>query len=305
MPVAAIFPGQGSQIAGMGKDVAAAHPAAAETFARADRVLGFPLSALCFDGPDERLGATDIQQPAIFTTSVAIWRAGLAAGKFSESTFSHMGGLSLGEYTALHLAGALSFDDALRLVQTRGRLMQEAAERQRGGMVSIIGLDEPQVLALCEKAAREGRVAPANFNCPGQIVISGEEGGCAAAVRLIDEFGGRAIPLKVAGAFHSELMRSAADGLRPVLDACEIRAPRVPVIANVDATYHTGPSQIRDSLYLQVFNPVRWQSCVERMVADGCMEFREIGPQRVLTGLMRKIHRTARAVNVSTAADLA
>ena len=301
---AAIFPGQGAQFVGMGQDVAAAHPVAAEVFAQADEILGIKLSTLCFTGPDERLNATDIQQPAIFTTSVALWRAALQTGLFNADQFAALGGLSLGEYTALHLAGVLSFPDALRLVQRRGQLMQQAAENSRGGMVSLMGMDESQALALCEKVATIGRVRPANYNCPGQIVISGELGGCEAAAAQAEAYGGKAIPLKVAGAFHSDLMKPAADQFRVALDACEFKPARRPVIANVDAEYHRDAAAMRNSLYSQVFNPVRWQMCVERLVADGCTTFWEVGPNRVLTGLNRKINRTVKTINVSKAADL-
>lgn len=297
---AAIFPGQGAQLVGMGRDVADAHPVVAEVFAQADEILGFSLSKLCFEGPADRLDATDIQQPAIFTTSVALFRAGIDAGVFKAKSFAAMGGLSLGEYTALHLAGAVPFEDALRLVARRGQLMQQASEQSAGGMVSLLGLDEEKVLALCERVADQGRVRPANFNCPGQIVISGDQAACVAAAALADEFGCRAIPLKVAGAFHSELMRPAAEGLRPVLAKCRFMQPQVRVIANVNAEYHHEPAGIRESLYRQVINPVRWQACVERMSADGCTAFWEIGPNRHLTGMMRKINRKMTAINISS-----
>lgn len=302
---AAIFPGQGAQLVGMGKDVATQFPVAADTYARADDLVGFELSKLCFEGPAERLNATDIQQPAIFTTSVAIFRAALDAGRFTADHFAAMGGLSLGEYTALHLAGSLSFDDALRLVHRRGQLMQEACETHPGGMVSLMGMDEERVLALCERVADSGRASPANFNCPGQIVISGDKAACEVAARLAEDFDGKAVPLQVAGAFHSELMRSAAEGLRPALAACEFRRPAPRVIANVDAEYHRDPAAIRESLYRQVINPVRWQACVERLLADGCEVFWEIGPNRVLTGLMRKINRKTKTLNISSADCLA
>lgn len=288
----------------MGRDVAERHACAREVFSRADAVLGFPLSTLCFDGPEERLGATDVQQPAIFTTSVAIFHAALDAGRIRTDDFVAMGGLSLGEYTALHLAGAIEFEDALRLVHERGRLMQAAAEARPGGMVTILGLDEAAVLGICERLARFGCISPANFNTPGQIVISGDRAACEAAPAEIEAAGGKHVVLKVAGAFHSELMRPAADSLRATLDAASIRAPRIRVIANVDAGYHGEPASIRESLYRQVFNPVRWQGCVERLIADGCEEFREIGPNRHLSGMMRKIDRAAKAVNISTLADL-
>jgi [acyl-carrier-protein] S-malonyltransferase len=302
---AAIFPGQGAQLVGMGKDVADAYPAAAEVFDRADAVLGFSLSSLCFEGPAERLDATDIQQPAIFTTSVALYRAGEAAGVFSVDAFAALGGLSLGEYTALHVAGAMPFEEALRLVARRGELMQQAAEATPGGMVSIIGADEETVLSVCERVADRGRVQPANFNCPGQIVISGDRAACEAAVQLADEVGCRMIALPVAGAFHSEHMRPAAEGLKPALAACPFEVPRQRVIANVDADYHRDPDGIRASLYRQVINPVMWQACIERMMADGCDAFWEIGPNRHLTGMMRKINRKMKAVNLSGADSLA
>lgn len=291
-------------MAGMGRDVAAACTVAADTFAEADQVLGWELSRLCFEGPAERLEETSIQQPAIFTTSVALFRAGADAGCFQPESFTAMGGLSLGEYTALHLAGALSFADALRLVARRGQLMQEACEASAGGMVSLLGIEEERALALCERVAGQGRVRPANFNCPGQIVISGDRAACEAAAALADEFDCRAIPLKVAGAFHSELMCPAAEGLKPALEACSLAAPRVRVVANVDGEYHRDPDSIRESLYRQVINPVRWQACVERMIADGCGAFWEIGPNRHLTGMMRKINRGMKAINISTAESL-
>ncbi len=284
----------------MGKDVADRYSVAADTFAQADETLGFKLSELCFEGPAERLNATDIQQPAIFTTSVAIFRAALDEHVFKTRQFAAMGGLSLGEYTALHLAGSLSFDDALRLVHRRGQLMQEACEKYPGGMVSLMGMDEDKVLALCERVVATGRVGPANFNCPGQIVISGDKAACEAAAKLAEDFDGKAIPLQVAGAFHSELMRSAAEDLKPALADCEFTAPAPRVIANVDAEYHSGADAIREALYRQVFNPVRWQACVERLIADGCEPFWEVGPNRVLTGLMRKINRKTKTINISS-----
>jgi [acyl-carrier-protein] S-malonyltransferase len=301
---AAIFPGQGAQLIGMGRDVAEQYPAAAEIYAQADEILGFKLSELCFNGPPERLNATDIQQPAIFATSVALFRAAVAATRFKADAFAAVGGLSLGEYTALHLAGAMSLADALQLVYRRGQLMQQAAERAAGGMVSLLGGDEAAVLGLCEKVREKGRVGPANYNCPGQIVISGDKLACDAAAELAGEFGLRAVPLPVAGAFHSELMRPAAEGLRTALAACNITRPKIRVIANVSADYHTDPAAIRESLYQQVVSPVRWQMCVERLIADGCSEFWEVGPNRHLTGMMRKINRSAKTTNVSTAADL-
>ena len=296
---AVIFPGQGSQAVGMGKDVAGASERARDVFRRADEVLGFDLARTCFEGPAETLEQTDIQQPAIFVTSVAIWQAFLEAGG-SREQFSFAGGLSLGEYTALHVAGALEFDDALRLVHRRGRLMQEAARARPGGMVSLTGADEVTATALCDRARDDDVLAPANFNCRGQVVISGSEPACDRAMRLAEEFSCRAVRLAVAGAFHSPLMASAAESLAPVLASTTLTEPSIPVVANVDAEYHRSPASIRESLRRQVTHPVLWQRCVERMIADGVDRFMEIGPGRVLTGLMRKINRDVTAINVSS-----
>jgi [acyl-carrier-protein] S-malonyltransferase len=298
---AAIFPGQGAQSIGMGRDVADAYGVARDTFAEADSVLGFGLSDLCFNGPDERLSATDVQQPAILTTSVALFRAAVDAGMFKPDDFAAVGGLSLGEYTALHIAGVLSFADALKLVYKRGQLMQAACDATDGGMVSLMGADESKVDDLCAAVGSAGRVSPANFNCPGQIVISGQRAACEAAARQAEDFGMKAVPLKVAGAFHSALMKPAADELRETLATSEFQPPRIRVVSNVDANYHDDPATLRDSLYQQVFSPVRWQMCVERMIADGCARFFEVGPGKVLVGLLRKINRDVKGVNVSTA----
>lgn len=304
MSTAVIFPGQGAQSVGMGRDVADASTAARAVFDRANDVLGFDLARVCFDGPAAELERTDIQQPAIFVTSVAIWEAWLEAGASQES-ITHCGGLSLGEYTALHVAGAVSFEDALRLVRRRGELMQQAAVASPGGMVSLVGADEAAAGALCERARGDDVLAPANFNCPGQIVIAGSRSACERAVTLAGEFQCRAVPLAVAGAFHSPLMQSAADGLEPVLEQTRITTPKMKVIANVDAEYHCDPVSIRDSLRRQVTQPVLWRRCVERIMEDGVGQFVEIGPGRILTGLMRKINRNVPCANVSTAESIA
>ncbi len=297
---AVIFPGQGSQIVGMGADLVQSSSRALAIYKRADDVLGFDLSALCFEGPAEKLAQTDIQQPAIFVTSVALWEALLEAGG-NPGQFERTGGLSLGEYTALYVAGAVGFEDALKLVHRRGQLMQDAALASPSGMVSLIGGDEASATALCDRA-REGEVlAPANFNCPGQVVISGSKGACQRAVSVASEFGCRAVALPVAGAFHSPLMESAADGLWPVLEETRFDEPSMPVIGNVDADYHSSPDSIRQSLRRQVTQPVLWQRCIEGMIRDGADRFVEVGPGRVLTGMMRKIDRGMTAINVSTA----
>lgn len=301
---AIIFPGQGAQQVGMCKDVYVASTEARGVFEEANSILGLDLTRLCHEGPADRLDATDMSQPAIFVTSVAVWRALEAQGIAAELAPSAMAGLSLGEYSALHLAGWLTFKDALTLVARRGKLMQAAAEASSGGMVSIMGLDDEQTLRLCEEAAGGEVLAPANYNCPGQIVISGTKAACERAVNIAEKHGGRAVALNVAGAFHSALMGPAVDGLTEALQSARITTGRIPVVANVSAGYHGDPDSVRASLREQVAKPIRWQASIERLIAEGYDRFAEVGPGRVLTGLMRKINRTVKAVNYSTAAAL-
>ena len=294
---AVIFPGQGSQIVGMGRDVAEAVPRAREVFDHANRVLGFDIAQTCFEGPAERLEQTDIQQPAIFVTSVALWEAFLDAGG-SRDAFACTGGLSLGEYTALYVAGAMGFAEGLRLVRKRGELMQKAAEAAPGGMVSLRA-DEELAKSVCDRARGDDVLAPANFNCPGQVVISGSKSACDRAMEVAGDAECRAIALPVAGAFHSSLMISAAEGLWPALMNTPFTNPEIPVIANLDAEPHQGDDAIRTALRGQVTRPVLWQKSIERMIAAGITRFVEIGPGRVLTGMMRKIDREMTAINVS------
>ncbi len=298
--IAAVFPGQGSQAVGMGRDVAETSTRAAGVFARANEVLNFDLRQYCFGGPAEQLERTDIQQPAIFVTSVAIWEALLEQG-VSADRFCAFAGLSLGEYTALTAAGSMGFEDALRLVHRRGQLMQQAALASPSGMVSLIGADEDTAVQLCKQASEGEVLSPANFNCPGQIVISGAKSACERAVAMAEESGCRAIPLKVSGAFHSALMQPAADRLGEVLRETAVRMPRIPVVANVTAQPHTDPDGIRRLLQSQVVQPVRWQESMEHLIGQGVEMFMEVGPGRVLTGLMKKINRKVPTVNVSTA----
>ncbi len=296
-----MFTGQGAQSVGMGKDIADICPAAADVFKRADDILGIPLSTLCFEGPEEELTRTDIQQPAIFTTSVAIWTAVLDRNDGAASLLQASAGLSLGEYTALHAAGSLTFEDALRLVRRRGQLMQEAAEASPSGMVSILSKDTAAVLALCEEAAQGDVLVPANFNCPGQIVISGGKAACERAVDLAEKHGVRPVPLNVAGAFHSPLMASAGAKLGEILADTSFEMPRCPVICNVDAKVHTTPDSMRAKLTDQVTHPVRWQESIENLIKEGYDCFIEIGPGRILSSFMRKIDRKMKTINVSTA----
>lgn len=301
---AVLFPGQGSQVVGMGRDVAESSERARNVFHRANEILDFDLAALCFEGPAEELEKTDIQQPAIFVTSVAFWEAFLEAGGRRE-LFARTGGLSLGEYTALYVAGAVDFEKCLRLVRHRGQLMQEAAVAVPSGMVSLVGADEAVAREVCDRARQADVLAPANFNCPGQIVISGSSSACKRALDIATEVGCRAVQLPVAGAFHSPIMNSAAEGLWPTLEATDFQPPEIPVVANVNAEYHGTPAMIRESLKNQIIRPVLWQKCVENMVGAGVERFVEVGPGRVLTGLMRKIDRKKIAINMSTADSVA
>jgi len=298
---AILFPGQGAQAVGMGRDIVERSAAARALFERAGAVLGFDLMQLCFDGPADRLNATDISQPAIFVTSAAIWTALAELPEAATLQPEAFAGLSLGEYTALWRAGSMEFEDGLRLVRERGRFMQEAAESRRGGMVSVMGLDPAQVTAVCKEAAGSDVLAPANFNSPGQIVISGDQAACERSVAVVERLGGRAMPLKVAGAFHSPLMKAAADRLRPILERTPFRPPEIPVVSNVNADYHRGTDNIRRLLEIQVAEPIQWEGTIRRLLADGFTRFVEVGPGRVLTGLMRGIDRTVETINVSSA----
>ncbi len=300
---AVIFPGQGAQSVGMGKDIYDASGRAREIYAQGSEVLGFDIAALCFEGPAEKLERTDIQQPAIFVTSVAIWEAFLDAGA-DRNRFTHMGGLSLGEYTALYAAGAISFREAVEVVRRRGELMQAAAVASPSGMVSLVGADAEKARTVCEEAAQGEVLGEANFNCPGQIVIAGSKSACERAVVAAEGVGCRAIPLAVAGAFHSPFMHSAAEGLSVVLAGATFETPRAQVISNVDAHYHGDADSIRSTLCRQVTQPVLWEKCVGAMLADGVSDFVEIGPGRVLTGLMRKIDRKQSITNISKAESL-
>ena len=286
-----LCPGQGAQAVGMGKDFAAAAPAAREVFDAANRLIGFDLATLCFDGPEERLNQTDISQPAIYVTSIAAYRAGVAVGKVSPDAVGVLAGLSLGEYTALHLGGAFSFEDGLKLVAARGRYMQEAAIASPSGMVAIMGADEAAVGQLCEEAAQGEVMVPANYNSPGQIVVSGTMAACQRVAALAEAKGFKAIPLKVAGAFHSPLMQAAADRMGAELEKVEIGVPKATVYANVTASPHGDPASIRRLLVEQIVRPVRWEQTMQKVFATPDLRFVELAPGRTLTGLAKKINR--------------
>jgi len=304
MKTAFLFPGQGAQVVGMGSDIAQAFPAAAQIYRKADKILGYQLSRLCFDGPQEKLDTTTFSQPAIFVTSAAILEVIRAEAPSIKPDVT--AGLSLGEYTALYAAGLCSFEQTLLLVSERGRAMQAAADATDGAMVSIIGLDEEKVNQLCEQAAEGELLKPVNFNCPGQIVISGAKAACERAARLAPEFGAiKAVPLAVAGAFHTEMMTPAAEKLSAALEQCSIEEPAdTKVIANIDAEYYSSAQKIRHGLVKQLTCPILWQKCMQRLMADGVQRFYEIGPGKVLTGLMRRIDRKTPVTNISNLAAL-
>jgi [acyl-carrier-protein] S-malonyltransferase len=295
-----LFPGQGAQLVGMGADIVGAFPAAARLFCRANEIVGFDLQSICFNGPEDKLNSTEISQPAIFTVSAAL----LEIMKDAAPTLKPQvtAGLSMGEYTALYAAGLMSFEDAIKLVLKRGQAMQAAAGASKGGMVSILGLDEPKVKELCAEASKGQLLAPVNFNCSGQIVISGNIEACQRAVELAPKYGAmKAIPLAVAGAFHTEMMTPAAGALEQTLAGCPFKNPTdIQTIANVSADYYVSADQIRRGLVRQLIEPILWQKCMERLMADGVQKFYEIGPNRVLTGLMKRIHRRADIVNISS-----
>lgn len=282
-----VFPGQGAQYAGMGRDLYERYPEARAAFAEADEVLGFPLSRLCFEGPEERLQLTEITQPAVLAASVAALRVLEARGLRPDL----VAGLSLGEYTALVAAGSLEFADALRIVHLRGRLMQEAVPPGEGAMAAVLGLDDAAVEALCREASTADQlVVPANYNCPGQVVIAGHARAVAEAARRAAEAGARrVVPLPVSAPFHTPLMRPAAERLAPVLRATPIRDAAVPVACNVDGRLRQRAEELREALILQVDHPVRWQDCVRSLLAAGATRFLEVGPGRALTGFVRRI----------------
>lgn len=307
--MAFLFPGQGSQTVGMGHTLAEAHPVAAATFAEADEVLGFKLSDLCFHGPEAELTDTVNAQPALLATSVALARVldaqlgALPAGAGPVFVAGH----SMGEYTALVAAGAMSFADGLRLVRERGRLMKQAGVENPGMMAAILGLEEADVASLCREAAGQsgGIVQVANDNCPGQVVISGDKAGMEAAMTALAAAGARkVVPLAVSIASHSPLMAPAAGALEQAIQATPISLPRVPVIGNTTAQPLTTVEAIRAELVAQLTGSVRWTASMQAALAAGITAFVEIGPGDVLTGLIKRIDRGAARHSVSDPENL-
>ncbi len=293
--VAYIFPGQGSQTVGMGKDLCDSFAPAAAIFTKADAVLGFSLSHLCFSGPDDELRLTVNAQPAILTVSLACLQAARekAGGRLLPPAF--VAGHSLGEYTALAVADVIDFDTAIFLARERGRLMHEAGMKRSGGMAAILGMDEPTLAGVCQETG----TCIANYNSPGQLVISGATEDIARATELAKARGAsRALPLPVSGAFHSPLMQPAREGLAKVIAGIQFRDPSIPIVANTTARVLTSASEVKEELTAQLCNGVQWQRSIEFMVSKGVTTFIEIGPGKVLTGLVKRIDRKASTVNI-------
>ena len=299
--VAFLFPGQGSQAIGMGKDLAERYPVAKQTFSEADEALGTQLSQLCFEGPEDQLRLTENTQPAILTVSVAAWR--VLNEKGIKPSF--VAGHSLGEYSAHVAAGTLTFADAVRAVRNRGRYMQEAVPVGTGAMAAIVGMNLEAVSALCADAGQGEVCEPANINSPDQIVISGHAGAIERAIKLAEERGAkRAKALPVSAPFHCSLMKPAQDRLAKDLEGLNFSAPQVPVVANVYAKPVEDAIGAREALIRQVTGSVKWSESIQWLAGRGVQTFVEVGPGKVLCGLMRQIDRTKKAVNVEDEASL-
>ena len=287
-----VFPGQGSQFVGMGKDLYETSALAKELFDKADKILGFKITDVMFAGTDEQLKETKVTQPAVFLHSVI---SALCLG--DEFKPAMVAGHSLGEFSALVASGALCFDDGLRLVAARANAMQKACEANPGTMAAIIGLSDEQVEEVCAEVSKGGKVVvPANYNCPGQLVISGDVEAVNEACEKLKAAGvKRALPLKVGGAFHSPLMQPAKDELQTAIEKTTISAPKCPVYQNVDAKPHTDAAEIKANLIAQLTSPVRWTKSVQNMIADGADDFTECGPGKALQGMIGRIDKAMSA----------
>ena len=302
-PVAFVFPGQGSQYVGMGKELCGQFPAAKETFAEADDALGFRLSELCFSGPETDLKLTENTQPAILTASIAALRVLQTEAPLEPALVA---GHSLGEYSALVAVGALQFRDAVKLVRERGRLMQQAVPTGEGAMAVVLGLEMADVQRLCADAAQGEVVSPANFNGSGQVVIAGAKPAVARAATLAKERGAkRVLDLPVSAPFHCELMRPAAEGLRRALANISVQPFAVGVVTNVEAEVNLAAERVKALLVEQAVSPVRWEESVKKLAALGCDRAIEIGPGKVLKGLMKRIVPALEVDNFESPADLA
>jgi [acyl-carrier-protein] S-malonyltransferase len=300
--VAFVFPGQGSQSQGMGKDLFEQFELARDYYKKADEIMNYSLSKICFEGSADDLRQTNITQPALFVHSFIITEL-IKDILQAECTAGH----SLGEYTADTYAGVFSFEDGLSLVKTRGELMKRSGEIQSGTMAALIGLDEKQILNICESVMEFGIAQPANYNCPGQIIISGDVAAIEKAIEIAKNppYNCRlAKKLDVSGAFHSELMKTSDPPLREALAALEFNDPRIPVYANYNGLPLTKKEEIKEALALQLVSPVRWELSVRNMIKDGVSKFIEIGSGKVLTGLIKKIDPNIETINISCADDV-
>lgn len=293
--IAFLFPGQGAQTVGMGQALYESLPAARSLYERASQVLGYDLAKICFEGPAEELDSTVYSQPALFVTSLAALEQLRAQSPDVVLACEAAAGLSLGEYTAMVFAGVMDFETGLVVVRKRGEAMQDAADATPSGMVSILGLDLEKVQALCDEARGPGEILQiANHLCPGNIAISGSNSACERAAVLAEKFGAmKAIPLAVAGAFHTSIMQPAVERLAAALANVPLNRPQRPVISNVDAQPHDDPEEIRELLIKQVVSPVRWEDSQRWLLSNGYSTFYEVGPGRVLRGLMKRIDRKA------------
>ena len=298
--IAFLFPGQGAQTVGMAKELCNELPAAKELFDRAAEVLGYDLADICFNGPVEKLNSTVISQPALYVSSMAALEKLKHESPEVYESCAAAAGLSLGEYTAIAFAGAMSFEDGLKLVQRRGQAMQEASDQTPSSMVSVLGLDREQLEKVCDDARVDGEVLQiANLLCKGNIAVSGHIASCQRIPDVAEAAGAmKSVPLAVAGAFHTPIMESAVAKLESALSEVEIGATRMPVYSNVDAQAHSQPDEFKQLLVSQVCGPVLWQDSIEKMIADGYDEFYEVGVGRVLRSLMKRINRKTKIQGV-------
>jgi [acyl-carrier-protein] S-malonyltransferase len=297
--IAFLFPGQGAQTIGMGRALAESLPAARALYDRANAILGYDLAQICFEGPAEELDSTVYSQPALFVTSLAAIESLRAISPDVVLSCEAAAGLSLGEYTAMVFAGVFDFEAGLRLVAERGAAMQDAADACPSGMVSLLGLDREIVEQLCDECRQDGVLTIANLLCPGNIVVSGTNAACERIAELAVQKGAmKAIPLAVAGAFHTPLMQPAVQRLKAALERVAMSRPKIPVVSNVDAQPHDDPEEIRRLLIEQVVRPVRWEDSMRWLLERGHDQFYEVGPGRVLKGLMKRINRQAACESV-------